>query len=138
YELYAAALPPLARKDAQSYQCGDQKGTLYYFEYSSDAEREQALRFAHPVLGKDWGQGGKALLVSRPNSFILVSFRQPPAELLEALGASAGVAATPAPEPSAPSVTAPPSNALAPAPGTAPAIAPDAERNDSAQATVPL
>jgi len=79
YRTYAMVLPPYKRKEARSFDCGGQKGTLYYFEYATAEQREKAVLFARPVLTK----GADAPQVEEwEKGFLIVSFAEPPAGLM--------------------------------------------------------
>jgi hypothetical protein len=96
FDIYQQLLPPLVAKKAQSFQCGNQKGTLYYFEFANVASREEAEKFIRPLL---WGtdrptkqhpeqvEHGDALA-------IVVSFPKPPDALMTALRAKLSNAAS--------------------------------------------
>ncbi len=85
YKRYAIVLPPLSSKSAQSFQCGSQRGSLLVFQYRSDSERDQAMLFAKPVLTKEKGLTQSLEIRELKQGFIVVSFKQPPSELLAAL-----------------------------------------------------
>ena len=98
FEIYKQILPPLAGKQAQSLRCGQQDGTIYYFEFADAAGRERAESFIRNLL---WGadrpspehpeqiEHGESLLA-------VVSFEKAPAALLEAIRAKLSNGAKPA------------------------------------------
>lgn len=106
YTKYAGVLPPLVHKDLESFECNGQKGTLYYYEYASDHDRDNAELFAKPVLSQD---NPKLQIKDWPNGFVVVSFKDPPAVLLEILDKK--LAAAPPPPAVA---SAPPSPSVSP------------------------
>lgn len=86
YDSYAMVMPPYKKKKAQSFQCGADKGTLYFFDYASASHKDRALLFAAPVLAKE--NGGHPLPVHEwSTGFVVVSFKNPPSALLDALQA---------------------------------------------------
>jgi len=81
-------LPLVLNKRLQSFRCGKQKGTLYYFEYTDIPEREKAEVYARTTL---WG-GGKAPTPKYPDQIfhsdrflMILSFKDIQRELLAAL-----------------------------------------------------
>lgn len=117
YRPYQTVMPPYKRKQIQSFQCGAEKGTFYYFEYASGAQKDRAVLFAKPILAKPSGGHG-ASIREWANGFVIISFADPSPELLHALDDRlAGNSTTPASPPplatplkSAPAtMTAPPS-----------------------------
>jgi hypothetical protein len=85
YERYAVVMPPYKEKLAQSFQCGSGKGTLYFFDYATEAQKEHALLFAKPVLAKQHGAAHELPIREWTTGFVLVSFPETPAKLLAAL-----------------------------------------------------
>lgn len=85
YERYSMVMPPYKKKVAQSFQCGDQKGTLYFFDYATEAQKDHALLFARPVLAKQQGVSHELPVREWSTGFALVSFPETPPELLAAL-----------------------------------------------------
>jgi len=53
YELYKSLLPPLAGRQAQSFKCDKQRGTIFYYEYASQANRVEAEGGIRRLL---WGE----------------------------------------------------------------------------------
>jgi hypothetical protein len=89
YELYKSLLPPLSGKQAQSFKCGKQKGTIFYYEYSSEADRVQAERGIRPLL---WGEDHSTpehpeQIEHVANVLLVVSFEKVPGVLLAAIRA---------------------------------------------------
>jgi len=84
YGRYASVLPPVAAKGAQSLDCDGQLGSLLFFEYNSPQDRDQAELFAKPVISHEEGAAASEMRET-PLGFIVISFKQPPAELLAAL-----------------------------------------------------
>jgi len=120
YKAYRIILPPVLERQAQSFQCGGQNGTLYFFVYSQPLEAERAELFARPVLTR---VEPAPILQSFPKGFVIVSFKDPPAALLEALNKkiqSHAVASSPAVQSSTETPTALPLKTAADAsiPGT--------------------
>ena len=80
YTAYQSVLPKLRDRHAQSFSCGGQQGSIYYFEYASSADKDSAALFAKPVLAKE-----AAGWVDWPTGFAVVSFKEVPAPLLSAV-----------------------------------------------------
>jgi len=89
YELYKSLIPPLSGRQAQSFKCGKQQGTIYYFEYSSQADPMEAERGIRPLL---WGEDHPTpehpeKIEHVENVLIVVSFEKVPDLLLAAIRA---------------------------------------------------
>lgn len=89
YDLYKSLLPPLSGRQAQSFKCGKQQGTIYYFEYSSQADRMEAETGIRPLL---WGEDHPTpehpeKIEHVENVLIVVSFEKVPDLLLAAIRA---------------------------------------------------
>jgi hypothetical protein len=89
YDIYKGTLPPLIEKQAQSFQCGLQKGTIFYFEYSSAVERQKAENFVRPLL---WGEDHPTAdhpeqIEHAENLLLVISFGKVPPSLLTAIQA---------------------------------------------------
>lgn len=82
YKVYQSVLPPALERHAQSFDCAGQKGTIYFFAYATADQAQAAELFAKPVVSRippaplfrDWSKG-----------FVMVSYADPPKELLAAL-----------------------------------------------------
>ena len=87
YDLYKSMLPPLAGKQAQSFECGKQKGTIFYFEYSSQADRAQAEEgIRHLLWGDDHATPEHPEQIEPVENVVLVfSFEKAPGLLLDAI-----------------------------------------------------
>jgi len=82
-------LPPVIQKAAQSFDCGGEKGTLYFFEFSDAKTRQDAEDdMIRPTL---WGEDMKPTpmhpeqVVHFQNFVIIISFRRDPVSLDRAL-----------------------------------------------------
>ncbi len=53
----APLLKPPAHKALQSFACGEEKSTLYYYEYASKADLDAAIGYTKGVI---WGEGGRS------------------------------------------------------------------------------
>jgi hypothetical protein len=89
YELYKSLLPPLAGRQAQSFKCGKQKGTIFYYEYSSQADRVEAEGGIRRLL---WGEDHSTpehpeQIEHVENVLLVVSFEKAPGVLLETIRA---------------------------------------------------
>jgi hypothetical protein len=89
YELYKPMLPPLSGRQAQSFKCGKQKGTIFYYEYASLADRAQAEAGIGPLL---WGEDHATpehpeRIEHVENVLLVVSFEKVPGALLTAIRA---------------------------------------------------
>lgn len=89
YDIYKGTLPPLSGKQTQSFQCGSQKGTIFYFEYSNAAERQTAENFVRPLL---WGEDHPSAdhpeqIEHAENLLLVISFEKVPRSLLAAIRA---------------------------------------------------
>lgn len=70
-----ALMSPPAKKLHQSVACGNDKGTVYYYEYSSTTDLDLARGF---VEGLVWGKGGRSSLhperiLSKENVLLVIS-----------------------------------------------------------------
>lgn len=93
YRHYKMVMPPLVSKEAQSINCGGIKGTVYYFNYRTVAERDQAVLFARPVVTQD---GPGTSISEWSTGFAVLSFRTPPQVLVDALEKKVSGVSTPA------------------------------------------
>jgi len=57
YEKYAVVMPSYRQKQAQSFDCSGQKGTVYFYEYATPEKKDKAVLFAGPILS----QGGASI-----------------------------------------------------------------------------
>ena len=86
--VYSEMLPLMLNKRWESFQCGKEKGTLYFFEYATTAQRENAEMFARTTL---WGGDAKASPAHPEQIFhwdrflMVLSFKGFQRELLESL-----------------------------------------------------
>lgn len=89
YDIYKGTLPPLLGKQAQSFQCGPQKGSIFYFEYSGATERQTAENFVrHLLWGEDHPNAGHPEQIEHAENLLLViSFEKVPPSLLAAIRA---------------------------------------------------
>lgn len=89
YELYKSMLPPLSGRQTQSFKCGKQKGTIFYYEYASEADRAQAERGIRPLLGgEDHATPEHPERIEHvENVLLVVSFEKVPGVLLAAIRA---------------------------------------------------
>jgi hypothetical protein len=89
YDMYKGTLPPLSGKQASSFQCGRQKGTIFYFEYSNAADREHAENFIrHLLWGEERANADHPEQVEHAENLLLViSFVKVPDALLTAIRA---------------------------------------------------
>jgi hypothetical protein len=86
-DLYKSLIPLPIAKYAQSFACHDDKGTVFFFQFASNADRERAGAFIKPLL---WGESGQTaghpeLVLEAGNLLTVVSFRKAPTSLLAAL-----------------------------------------------------
>src|SRR5687768_10838847 len=51
-KVYRAVVPAPSDRHAQSFECSGEKGTLYFFQYRTVNDQEQALLFARPVMSQ--------------------------------------------------------------------------------------
>jgi hypothetical protein len=90
-DLYKSVIPlPIAR-NAQSFACRADKGTVYSFQFADEAKRKTAAAFIKPLL---WGEPRPTvehpeLVLEAGDVLRVVSFRKPPRALLAALQGSA-------------------------------------------------
>jgi len=86
-DLYKSLIPLPIAKYAQSFTCHDDKGTVFFFQFGSNADHERAGAFIKPLL---WGESGPTtdhpeLVLEAGNLLTVVSFRKTPKSLLAAL-----------------------------------------------------
>jgi hypothetical protein len=86
-DLYKSVMPLPVSKNAQSFTCEGNKGTVYFFQFASEASRKTAATFIKPLL---WGESGPTaehpeLVLDLRDIVIVVSFRKTPKPLLTAL-----------------------------------------------------
>jgi len=82
YKVYRSTVPPAVERYAQSFDCDGKKGTVYFFAYATADQARAAERFAKPLLTRD---SPAPLFRQWPHGFVVVSFKDPPRELLTAL-----------------------------------------------------
>jgi hypothetical protein len=89
YDIYKGTLPSLSGKQSQSFQCGRQKGTVFYLEYPNTADRQKAETFVRPLLwGEDHPTADHPEQIEHVESILLViSFEKVPSSLLAAIRA---------------------------------------------------
>jgi hypothetical protein len=130
---YRSVVPAPVDRHTQSLDCGGQKGTLYFYQYRTLNDKEQALLFARPVLTQP---AGTPQIIDWNGGFVVVSFAQIPEalrqRLLEKTGGgqtiSSSTAAPAAQSTAVPVVTStsapvvPSEKAVIPSSGTAAAI----------------
>src|SRR5579864_67551 len=122
YKVYRSVLPPALERHAQSLDCAGQKGTVYFFAYDTADQAQAAELFAKPVVARappaplfrEWSKG-----------FVIVSFTDPPKELLAVLDAKLSGRPVPPSEAAAPIVL--PSTAPVPSVLTSSATLPEQE-----------
>jgi hypothetical protein len=95
-DLYKSLIPLPIAKNAQSFACQGDKGTVYSFQFGNEAKRKTAAAFIKPLL---WGESGPTaehpeLVLEASDVLSLVSFRKTPKALLASLQGGA----IPAPE----------------------------------------
>jgi hypothetical protein len=86
-DLYKSVIPLPVNKTAQSYVCQGNKGTVYFFQFGSEADRKTAAAFIKPLL---WGESGPTpdhpeLVLEVGDMVTVASFRKTPKLLLAAL-----------------------------------------------------
>ena len=86
-ELYKSVIPLPTAKSEQSFVCHGDKGTVYFFQFGSEAQRRTAATFIKPLL---WGEPGPTadhpeLVLESGTAMTVVSFRKTPQSLLAAL-----------------------------------------------------
>jgi hypothetical protein len=77
----------IVAKNAQSFDCHGEKGTVYLFQFGSEAERKSAGMFVMPLL---WGEQHPTeehpeLVLESGDVLTVISFRKAPKSLLAAL-----------------------------------------------------
>jgi hypothetical protein len=90
-DLYKSMIPVPIAKTAQSFDCHGGKGTIYLFQFGSEAERKTAGSFIKGVL---WGEPHPTeehpeLVLESGDVLTVVSFRKAPKSLLAALQTAA-------------------------------------------------
>lgn len=90
-DLYKSLIPLPIDKNAQSFACRGDKGTVYSFQYGDEAKRKTAGAFIKPLL---WGESGPTpdhpeLVLEAGDVLTVVSFRRTPKALLGALQSGA-------------------------------------------------
>jgi hypothetical protein len=90
-DLYKSLIPLPIAKNAQSFACQGDKGTVYSFQFGDEAKRKTAAAFIKPLL---WGESGPTaehpeLVLEAGDVLKVVSFRKTPKSLLAALQGSA-------------------------------------------------
>jgi hypothetical protein len=90
-DLYKSLIPLPIAKNAQSFACQGDKGTVYSFQFGDEAKRKTAGAFIKPLL---WGEPGPTaehpeLVLEAGEVLTVVSFRKAPKALLAALRGSA-------------------------------------------------
>jgi hypothetical protein len=90
-DLYKSVIPLPIAKNAQSFACRGDKGTVYSFQFGDEAKRKTAGAFIKPLL---WGEPGPTaehpeLVLEAGDVLTVVSFRKAPKALLAALRGSA-------------------------------------------------
>jgi hypothetical protein len=90
-DLYKSLIPLPIAKNAQSFACKGDRGTVYSFQYGDEAKRKSAAAFIRPLL---WGEPGPTaehpeLVLEAGDVLTVVSFRKTPKSLLAALQGSA-------------------------------------------------
>jgi len=86
-DLYKSLIPLPIAKNAQSFACGSDKGTVYSFQFGDEAKRKTAAAFIKPLL---WGESGPSaehpeLVLEASDVLRVVSFRKAPKLLLAAI-----------------------------------------------------
>lgn len=86
-DLYKGIMPTPVAKNAQSFVCQGNKGTIFLFQFASEADRKTAASFIKPLL---WGESGPTadhpeLALEVGDVLTIVSFRKAPKQLLTAL-----------------------------------------------------
>lgn len=86
-DLYKSVIPVPTAKNAQSFVCYGDKGTVYFFQFGSEAQRKTAATFIKPLL---WGESGPTadhpeLVLESGAVLSVVSFRRTPKSLLASL-----------------------------------------------------
>lgn len=94
-DLYKSLIPLPIAKNAQSFACPGDKGTVYSFQFGDEAKRKTAASFIKPLL---WGESGPTaehpeLVLETRDVLRVVSFRKAPKALLAALQGGATPAA---------------------------------------------
>jgi hypothetical protein len=97
YDMYKQLLPPLAGKQAKSFKCGRQKGTIFYFECANVADRVEAEGGVRRLL---WGEDHSTSehpeqIEHAENLLLVISFGKAPDTLLAAIRAKLPKGVTP-------------------------------------------
>jgi len=97
YDMYKQIVPLLSGKQAKSFKCGRQKGTIFYFEYSSATDRQKAENFVRRLLwGEDHSNADHPEQIEHAENLLLViSFEKVPDALLAAIRAKLPKGVTP-------------------------------------------
>lgn len=82
---------PIVAKNAQSFDCHGEKGTVYLFQFGSEVELKTAGMFVRPLL---WGEPHPTeehpeLVLENGDILTVISFRKAPKSLLAALQTAA-------------------------------------------------
>jgi hypothetical protein len=85
-DLYKGMMPAPVAKGAQSFDCHGERGTVYLFQFGSEAERKTAGAFIKGVL---WGEPRSTedhpeLVLESSDVLTVISFRKAPKSLLTA------------------------------------------------------
>jgi hypothetical protein len=80
--VYRSVVPAPIDRHTQSFDCDGQKGTLYFYQYPTENDKEQALLFARPVLTQT---AGAPSFVDWKNGFVVLSYATPPETLRQHL-----------------------------------------------------
>ena len=94
-DLYQSVIPLPVARTAQSFSCQQERGTIYFLQFESEAKRKTAAAFLKPLL---WGEPGPTamhpeLVLEAGDLLEIVSFQKAPKALLAALQPSAPPAA---------------------------------------------
>jgi hypothetical protein len=86
-DLYKSLIPVPIAKNAQSFACKGDKGTVYSFQFGDEGKRKTATAFIKPLL---WGESGPTtdhpeLVLEAGDVLRVVSFQKAPKALLAAL-----------------------------------------------------
>lgn len=79
---YRSVVPAPSDRHAQSFDCGGQKGTIYFYQYPTVNDQEQALLFARPILTQP---AAAPSIVEWRGGFGVLSFAQTPEALRQRL-----------------------------------------------------
>lgn len=86
-DLYKSLIPLPIAKNAQSFACQGDKGTVYFFQFADEAKRKTAAAFMKPLLWEESGPTAQhpELVLETGDVLTVVSFRKAPKRLLAAL-----------------------------------------------------